>query len=317
VLVRSDAFSTLRGIIDEVCDKTGSRRPRNIILHAEPTFFVAQGRIDTYDGPLRGRTVALGMPLLRILSPVEIRSALTAEFSRFVGIDGIFEVIFTPVCAGFGAAVRSLADKPGDTREGALLRPLTEQSKRSKFGDATITIFQWPAVSFFKSVHLFLTSLEAAMNRRRVLRSDWIAAAQYGREAFTRSLRKVTGIGLHYQDALERVDRDGARTFFAAYADLAGVEKTQIAEAVEEEMGRGESEFSSQPSLAVRLASAPDGVAPVETYTTGLIQELAADEKRLAHRFGAKVEEIYGDGGEEVEFGFDNSVEDDDDYSES
>ena len=50
----------LSQIIGEVCRRVNTRMPDQVILHAEPTFFVTQQKLRTFDGVVR---TPIGMPL--------------------------------------------------------------------------------------------------------------------------------------------------------------------------------------------------------------------------------------------------------------
>lgn len=73
------------------------KKPSNILLHSEPTFYVTEGKIRTFDRELSGRTLAIGVPLLGYLTTNEFRAILSHEFAHFSGKDTLYSKIIHPV----------------------------------------------------------------------------------------------------------------------------------------------------------------------------------------------------------------------------
>ena len=62
----------------------------------------------TLDGVVEGRTLAIGMPLLKELSLQELKAVLAHEFSHFSGNDTLYSVFVAPVYKSLGSAIEDL-----------------------------------------------------------------------------------------------------------------------------------------------------------------------------------------------------------------
>jgi Zn-dependent protease with chaperone function len=98
----------LNAMIKEVCQAVGARLPDNVIFHIEPTFFVTQQRLQTFDQKIRGRTLAISMPLLPMLSRQELQAVLAHEFAHFSGRDTLYSIWVSPVFRSLGGSITRL-----------------------------------------------------------------------------------------------------------------------------------------------------------------------------------------------------------------
>ena len=123
ITLKNPTYPGLYSIIDDVCRRVKTKKPTAIILLAEPNFFVMKGKLATFDGVVKGRILALGMPLLKELNSLEISSILAHEFAHFSGRDTLYSVIVSPVYRGIISSMESLGavnEESGDSRSAQL-----------------------------------------------------------------------------------------------------------------------------------------------------------------------------------------------------
>ncbi len=304
-----EAAPHLWELVGEVCRTLGTREPRHVVVHMAPTFFVMQGRLKVYDkSKIRGRILAVGLPALRELGRRELKSILTHEFAHFSGGDTIYSAIGSRVYTGLGAAAHAI-------RSGSGLG--------GRFGPV-IYFVQIPALQYMLSYYRYLRSLDASISRRRELRADWYAANHYGREAFISGLKKVVGIGMHFNDAIKSLRFTDPRDLYRAYAEYLDRNPGAYTDLLQKSLEQGETEFSSHPRLKVRIEAASlvpysssHGIENHGSMDT-MIAELAPAERILAAVLGAAVlrfqeqERLAAEGDEEDDAEeWDGSLDDD------
>jgi Zn-dependent protease with chaperone function len=259
----------LKALVTQVCTAVGARMPDNVILNANPTFYVTQAKLTTFDGPLAGRTLGIGLPLVKTMAGEELAAVLAHEFAHFTGRDTLYSAAAAPVFGGLQASVQAL----GRTRTGGSLGVL-------------MWVLKLPSVHFLVDCALYFQSITMVLSRRRELRADWIAASHFGTGPFVSALRKSVGVARHFDEAMQRLSWEGAEGFFTAYAALLGAEGDKVESASEKAQGEVESELDSHPSLRTRVESLPSFAGTAVGVTTAQIAaELAEDEKALSAKF--------------------------------
>jgi Zn-dependent protease with chaperone function len=255
-------------LVSNVCAAVGSSMPDNVILNADPTFYVTQGRQMTLDGQVKGRTLALGMPLLKVMSSSELSSVLAHEFAHFSGRDTLYSSLAAPVHRGLQTSVRVL----GSVRGGSSTA-------------VAVAILQLPSLHFLVACTQFFGSITMLINRRRELRADWIAAQRFGKVAFCSALRKAIEISSDFPESMKTLTWSNAGGLFSSYAALLEREPAKLGEYCCKALEEEESEYSSHPSLTTREGTLPTFKASVDVPAGDLLAELAADEVRLSEAF--------------------------------
>ena len=264
----------LRRLVSAVCEQVGTRMPDQVILHANPTFYVTQGKVLTMDGVVKGRTLALGLPLVKALSGAELSAVMAHEFAHFSGRDTLYSAVAAPVLQGLQTSVRTL----GGMRGGG-----------GSLGVA-IAALQLPSVHFLIACAMYFHSITMIISRRRELRADWVAAHAFGKEAFCGALRRTVEIASDYPESMKTLKWKGAGGLFAAYAELIGRQAVKLAEYSQKALEEQETEDSSHPSLRTREASLPPFKPTAKVPPGDLAGELAEDEERLSAAFAPLVE---------------------------
>jgi Zn-dependent protease with chaperone function len=81
--LESAAQPALAGEVGAVAATMGVTLPRQVVACLAPTFFVTELHVACLDGPVRGRTLCVSLPLLRILTVEEFRALLAHEFAHY------------------------------------------------------------------------------------------------------------------------------------------------------------------------------------------------------------------------------------------
>ena len=268
------AAPALRAIIDEVCRRLGTRFPDQVLLHVEPTAFVSQLPLKTFDGVVEGRTLALGLPLLRQLDPRELRAILAHEFAHFTGRDSLYASYILPLATGLDSAIQdlTLARDDMDVREYLWMR-------------CAGAVLFFPRL-FLHIILAYFIRINRMLSRGRELRADGIAARLYGRAPFASGLKKISAIGRHYQEYMQNpsaTEGDVLARYDAALT-AAGDLDQYVKQALEEE----EQADDSHPCLTTRLNHLPAGdptTAAAGETNAAVLAELASVLESLSYNY--------------------------------
>lgn len=83
--------------IADIAAKIGTAAPDNLIVGLEPTFFVTEQRMMTYDGELKGRTMYLSLAASDVLTQDELKAIIGHELAHFSGDDVTYANAFFPI----------------------------------------------------------------------------------------------------------------------------------------------------------------------------------------------------------------------------
>lgn len=232
----------LQTMIDEVCSAVKTRQPDHVLLHAEPTFFVTQQKMQTFDAVIRGRALALGMPLLPHLSSQELKAILAHEFAHFSGRDTLYSIWVAQIYRGLGESIGRLQQI---------------MSRSSGTLGLVMNILLLPSLLFLGVFHEFFASIDAILSRTRELRADWIAAMHYGRDAFVASMQKVVQYSTHFAKHQNELTFAETSSIFAQHRLLAHRDEDELNTYLDNAMAAAEQEFASHPTLRMRIGSVP------------------------------------------------------------
>ena len=110
-------------VISALCRQLKTKPPTNIVLGLDATFFATSANVRTpfEKGAMRGETMFLSLPLLRMLNEEEITSVIGHELAHFSGSDTAYSKRFAPVYRGLDTALVKL--RGGDNKLGPLTLP--------------------------------------------------------------------------------------------------------------------------------------------------------------------------------------------------
>jgi len=110
-------------VVSSLCRKLKTKPPSNIVLGLDATFFATSAHVFTpfEKAAMKGETLFLSLPLLRMLSEQEITSVIGHELAHFSGADTAYSKRFAPVYRGLHTALAKLRGE--DNRLGPLTLP--------------------------------------------------------------------------------------------------------------------------------------------------------------------------------------------------
>lgn len=263
----------LKQTIEEVCRKVGTKIPDNLILHADATFFVTEGKLRTIDGVTQNRTLAIGAPLLKHLSLNEFKTILAHEFAHFSGNDTAYSRFVVPIYKSLGSAINDIAGVNANTGEGNNVTNL-------------MTLLLLIPMMFLKIFLTYFATIDNILSRSRELRADWIAASNFGSNNMSSGLTKVVQISHHYSASFQNIGFNNSN-YFEEYETLLAQDSAKLDEYKQTALLETEQEFDSHPSLSTRINNLPDNIYEensAEMMVT-IHQELNADESRLSNSY--------------------------------
>ena len=262
----------LAGLIKQVCTKVNTKSPDNVILHSEPTFFVTEGGIKSLDGFLKGRTLAIGAPLLRHLDLDELRVIFAHEFAHFSGNDTAYSTFVVPVYKSITSAINDITGLSDGNQE---------PNNVMNFMNLLLFI----PVIFLKIFLTYFATIDNILSRSRELRADWIAATNFGSNNMSSGLTKVIQISRHYNDSVGNIGYDN-QNYFDKYDSLLSAELSKLDQYKQNALLETEEEFDSHPTLKTRLENLPLNAHEEKQGNIFEIQEeLSEDEKRLSSSY--------------------------------
>ena len=271
-------YPKLNDIINDVCHKVHTKLPDNIIIHVEPNFYVSQGKINTYDGVVSGRTLSLGVPVVNELTVSELKSILAHEFAHFSGHDTLYSTFVSPVYNGLQTAVINLS--PEDSGDESITTRLIE-------------IILLPSFLFLSVCHEYFSTIDSILSRNRELRADFISASHYGSDSFKNALKKVIQFGSCYDEFHQYVSFDDERSFFMQFKEFTVQNSQKIKRKLEEILQEQELEFDSHPSVKTRINYLPETSERIEKENDNILEELRGEEEKLSEYYIRFVKPIF------------------------
>jgi heat shock protein HtpX len=220
--------------LTDVARAVGQAMPAEVYLEPDVNAWVAQR------GGVMGlgsrRVMALGLPLMRVLTVSQLRAVLAHEFGHFYGGD------------------TKLGPWIYKTR-GAIVRTVTFLADERGQGSVLQLPFLWYGKMFLRITH--------AVSRRQEFVADDLAARTVGARPLVEGLRVVHGFGPAFQPfwfqevmpVLNAGFRPPLAEGFAQFVQAKGVSET-IAEHLQEEIKTGKADpYDTHPSLKDRIAA--------------------------------------------------------------
>jgi Zn-dependent protease with chaperone function len=273
----------LNSFILEICRTLGTKPPDAVILLAEPSFFVQKGKLKILDGVVKKKVLAIGLPLLSVLSLNELRAILVHEFAHFTGNDTLYSSFVLPVYLGTQESINRLR---------AEIKSKSENLQGIIVGFFIKIPMFLPLGILYTYLKLFQL-LDMKLSRIREKRADVIAALVCGSQTFSDSLKKVVRISRSFfplsQDQIVDLLKDDK-----VYINYYSVFRNSLPQIWDsslkfelEALSEKDKLFSSHPNLKTRLQYIP---YVLENYfdtqlATSLIENLDTYEKTLTERY--------------------------------
>lgn len=280
-IITKEEQPALIALIDKLCRDMGTEFPDTIIFHAEPIFFVQHGKVVTFNGKGKGKTLSIGIPLLSYLTVNELRSILAHEFAHFTGKDTIYSIYIAPAYESAITAIRNMQSyinhylKKGSGKQAALILPMLLPNCILKL--------------YFNIFH----KSNMKRSRHRELRADSIAAATCGSDSFKSALKKAVGISKVFEDIacgqLLGLYREGKqyKNYYQYFKEMSPYVLNAASKFAEEALKQNTNKYDSHPSLKDRLKCFPDtGVNCNDNeISIDLINDLEKYEKYLTQAY--------------------------------
>jgi Zn-dependent protease with chaperone function len=206
-VVTQDESPLLARFVHRLADRMGARKPDSIVLGLEPKFYATSADVTAYPGgrTVKGQTLYLSLPLMRLLSKSELAAVVGHELGHFTGDDTRYSLRFYPVYARTSRAIQALSEGTGDGAQGFALLP---------------------AIAILSFLLDRFETAERAIGRDRELAADRAGASVSSPRAVASSLVKIGAVAPLWQyveQAMVRALNCGiafhnVSTFFARHA---------------------------------------------------------------------------------------------------
>jgi Zn-dependent protease with chaperone function len=99
----------LLAFVDDVAMRVDAARPKHVVLGMDLGFFATNAPVRPLgEHRLKGETLYLSLPCLRLLSPGELRAVIGHELGHFAGKDTRFSMAFAPAFRGLEGAAEAV-----------------------------------------------------------------------------------------------------------------------------------------------------------------------------------------------------------------
>ena len=180
----------LTRIVGNIARKLETKAPDNIVLGLDANFFATSARVRTpfTKRPLKGETLYLSLPLMRMMSDAETKSIIGHEMAHFSGNDTAYSHYFAPAYTGLSEAIQKMNVSWNSWR-----------------------ILSWPAKIMLSYILSAFSHAERRISRDREMRADEIGAAVSSAEDSTKALLKSSALAAiwnaEFGEMIERVQR--------------------------------------------------------------------------------------------------------------
>ncbi len=180
----------LTRIVGNIARKLETKAPDNIVLGLDANFFATSANVRTplSKKPLKGNTLYLSLPLMRMMSDEETKSIIGHEMGHFSGNDTAYSHYFAPAYTGLSEAISKMNVNWNSWR-----------------------MLSWPAKIMLSYILSAFARAERRISRERELRADEIGASVSSVEASTRALLKTSALAAiwdaEFGEMIERVRR--------------------------------------------------------------------------------------------------------------
>jgi len=169
-LLLSEEHPKIWDFVKNIASEIDSKPPNNIIVGLEPTFYAtAADVVGCGDAKLKGETLYLSLPLMRLFNRSELTAVVGHELGHFSAKDTAFSTKFAPVYRGLGNSINALSS----ANEGAL------------------SLAKLPALLVLASMYESFEKNVASISREREFEADKVGVSVSSGKDLAYSLSKV------------------------------------------------------------------------------------------------------------------------------
>lgn len=169
-LLLAEEHPKIWDFVKNIANEIGSTPPNNIIVGLEPTFYAtAADVVGCGDTKLKGETLYLSLPLMRLFNRSELMAVVGHELGHFSAKDTAFSTKFAPVYRGLGNSIKALSG----ANEGAL------------------SIAKLPALLVLASMYESFEKNVASISREREFEADKVGVSVSSGKDLANALSKV------------------------------------------------------------------------------------------------------------------------------
>lgn len=247
LLVDMSEEPILLNFIESLCKTMETKIPDFVLLHFGPTFFVKQGKIDVFNGTVKGRILAIGTPLLGSLTVNEFKAIIAHEFAHFTGRDTLYSSFVSPVYVGTTTACEEMGSAIfGDEEESLLL-----------------SIPMLLPYAMLRAYLFLFQIIDATISRSRETRADLMATEICGKGIFSNALKKVVREGkvfgvMFSQSIPEELKKNTYANYCIAFRTFLLQKSDDLDQIEREVMAEDRKIYDRHPTLKKRLSYLPD-----------------------------------------------------------
>jgi Zn-dependent protease with chaperone function/uncharacterized tellurite resistance protein B-like protein len=174
--------------VESIASNIDAKKPDNIILGLEPTFYATSANVKSPFGTfdLKGETLFLSIPLMKLFNEEELNAVIGHELGHFKAKDTNYTIKFAPVYANIGKSIDNLAN----TSSGAT------------------ALAKLPAILVLSAMYEAFSTNIASISRDREFEADKVGCEASSKEGLVYSLAKVvTYSQLWHETLFENVNR--------------------------------------------------------------------------------------------------------------
>ena len=198
ILADKQDFPDLWEHVENIAQKIQARKPDNIILGLEPTFYAISTNVKLIGGitdktssrlsekMINGETLFLSLPLMRLFTMQELDGVIGHELGHFKAADTTYSSKFAPVYANLGKSIENLGNSE----------------------NIITLIAKLPALFVLDAMYESFATNTGSISREREFEADRVGCQAASKEAMAYSLAKVvTYSSLWQQTVIENINR--------------------------------------------------------------------------------------------------------------
>ncbi len=192
LVINLETNPRLKQIINEICIVLRIPAPETLILHAEPKVIVRKSNLNTFNGLIKQRVLAVGLPLLYSLNLKEFKALITYELAPFSGRDKLYSELILPSYQIFSDSFAQM--------DNVLLK-----LQRGKTQQGIVGFTQFPYKFFLQIISEQFAQLDNFLTPARKRRAMLITQKHYESECIQSALSKKEHVHKYFQDTFNQM----------------------------------------------------------------------------------------------------------------